>query len=149
MGNTDRLSNDETVCRRIPIGFYKDQLLSGEAFRPDEKRDANGLSLQRARYKPLHRIAISPARPDAKFFVAMLKVSDLAAANIRLEVDPNDATKTHVLIPELNYKSRNDKVCQEWRALLRTKAQVMNPADTPVVQRLLDSLSCWIRRMFL
>jgi len=115
------------------------------AFRPRQD-DANGLSVDRAKYVPLRVAGHSKTQPDKHYYVARLRVSDLRKEGMQLAVDPAD--KGHVLISNLNFANRGDKTQSQWQVKMANElCVVLDPWKVGVLKSGWDEAACWIRRL--
>lgn len=100
------ISDDEILFRRIPEMWYKRDIgyLSPLAFRPNEA-DATGLSVGRGAFHSAEAEA-AKGRAGKKYYVAVLKASDIRQAGATIVPRPLESDPAHAEIPELTYDQR-------------------------------------------
>ena len=103
------IADDELLYRRVPAsastGWFDpvSRVLRPEAFGPHRQRDVTGISVTRARYKPIAEAA--RGQPGKSYFVAVLCVGDLRQANYVVKPQPNvpgGYDISHAELPDLN-----------------------------------------------
>lgn len=132
------ITDDEIVYRRIPASqnWYDPKLNappSFRAFRPNEKRDATGLSMERARYTT--PCACAENDRGKFYYIAVLRVGDLRKAGIKVvpKTDPPHGPG-HVELPDI--RSSNRKETEEQQLVLAEKLclRVEGPFPEPESQ---------------
>lgn len=132
------IDDDELLYRRVPAstGWFDPvtRVLKPEAFGPHKQRDLTGISVTRARYKPVEEAA--RGQLGKSYFVAVLRVSDLRQANYVVTPQPNvpgGYDISHAELPDLNaanYKAA--ETLQRQRELAdRLCLRVEGPFETP------------------
>ena len=105
---TDPISADELLYRRIPDSQNWHDPVAGTtdpfAFRPTQNDDT-GLSLTRAKYRAAEDEAAS-GRVGKLYWIAVLRVADLASGGISVVSRPTDENPGHAEIPSLTYQNR-------------------------------------------
>jgi hypothetical protein len=134
---TEPIADDELLYRRVPasLPWYDptSNELRPQAFGPNKKRDLTGISVFRAKYKPIEEVA--HGQPGRSYFVAILSAGDVRRAGIRVEPSPNTPTgydAAHAELPDLNAANCKDSATLEReRVLVEVCQRVEGPFTTP------------------
>ena len=131
---SEPIADGEFLYRRIPVsqGWY-DQVhgLKPEAFAPHRERDATGISIYRAKYKPIEVAA--RGQPGKSYYVAVFHAGDLRGNGISVIPRPLPNDPGHAELPDLNSNNRKSDPTLE-RARLLAEAlcvRVEGPFQTP------------------
>lgn len=147
-GCSQKLGDDEFLYRRISHRDYDPNNslpVAPIAFRPRQD-DANGLSLDRAKYVPLRVAGTSKAQPSKHFYVGRLRVGDLLKEGMQLGVDSTN--KAHVLITNLNFGNRAAVIQSQWQVKLAHElCAVLDPKDIGSLRACWYAIACWLRRI--
>jgi hypothetical protein len=88
---SEPITDDEIVYRRVSekSGWYNpiDRSIAWEAFRPN-KKDTEGVSVWRAKYKSTAQVAAIQARSEGRYYVIALLAGKLRLAGVTLEPTP-------------------------------------------------------------
>lgn len=84
----EQVADDEIVYRTVSdrSGWYdpdSDSPIAWETFRPN-KRDLDGLSVWRAKYKSPEQAALQHARQDRRYYVVAMRVGDLRRIGVEV-----------------------------------------------------------------
>lgn len=123
------VDGDEIVYRRIPLGCFDaaNRLVAIAAFKP-RSEDTTGLSVTRAKYHPcIEDVARNPR--GRKYYVAVLKVSELRARGIEVAPrplhadDPHhpDYDPGHAELPQITYSQRHTNDVMQLMEMLATE----------------------------
>ena len=124
------IADEEFLYRRVPAstGWYNPESkeLKPEAFGPHKINDATGLSVFRAKYKPIAEAA--RGRPGKSYYVAVLHAADLRQEGIKIEPRPLPHDPGHAELPELNSANRKaDRTLELQRILVELTLRVEGP----------------------
>ena len=119
------IEDDEILYRRIPLHWYSDGWVDNQAFLPNRKRDEDGLSLFRAKYKTPEEVATTN-RSGKKYHVAVLLAANLRAAGLRVESKPLPDDPGHCVLPDLVSVNRSTS---ETREKAMSLALALTPDD--------------------
>jgi len=131
---SDPIDGEEVLYRRIPAsqGWYDEATkeLNSAAFHPN-RNDETGISIVRGKYKTVKQAAMG--RTGKKYYVAVLKASDLAQQGItvasRPELPDGKIDKAHAELPELNKDNRRSDEVASLEEILAQKLtrEVLGP----------------------
>ena len=104
---TEPVADDERLYRRIPVsmGWYDDQGLSPEAFRP-RRDEETGISVFRAKYKSIQDAARGMSKQG--YYIAVLLAGDLRNANMEVVPRPLPNDPGHAELPDLTCHNRSE-----------------------------------------
>ena len=138
----EAIEDEELLYRRIPAstGWYDQATgtVKPEAFGPHKQRDLTGISVTRARYKPIEQAA--RGQPGKSYFIAVLRVGDLRKANYIVKPQPHvpgGYDISHAELPDLNasnYKATETLERQRQLAIelcLRVEGPFMDKTVVP------------------
>ncbi len=108
--DTAPVTDDELLYRRIPVSrdWFDPELHappSPKAFRPLEKFDTTGLSMNRAKFYS-HPREVAANDRGSKYWVASLRAGDIREKGMRVITRPDPRGPGHVEIPELRSDNR-------------------------------------------
>lgn len=129
-GDGEEVGDAEWLLRRVqedrgPTAV--DPRPSPEAFRPDRKRDVDGLSLFRESLIDARALA-ERGRSGKRYFVARLRAGWLRELGMTIEPKPDvSGIPGHVVIPELNSATRKQSEQETWQWRMAELADVVGP----------------------
>ncbi len=135
---TEPIADDELLYRRVPatLPWYDphSRELKAHAFGPHKERDRTGLSVFRAKHKPIE--AAARGQQGKSYYVAVLCAGDVRQAG--MDVKPSPSTPAgydpaHAELPDLNSTNYKDRLTLErQRVLVELCQSVEGPFETPV-----------------
>lgn len=124
------VGDHEDLYRRIPLS--QEDLIVGEnqvdpeAFHPNKKRDAEGISLSRSALTTPEEDAARGRGPS--YYIVVIPVAALIEENVTIQPDPIPDNTAHVLLPQLNADNRRSVECTELKFFLaQSVSQVLGP----------------------
>jgi hypothetical protein len=135
---SEPIADDEFLYRRVPVsqGWFDQTCgLSSAAFLPHREWDQTGISVSRAKYKPIDIAA--RGQEGKSYYVAVLRAGDLRAHGISIVAQPLPTDPGHAELPDLNSGNRKSDATVERAQLLaetlclRVEGPFPNPTPSP------------------
>jgi hypothetical protein len=120
LSGSEPIADDEILYRRIPVsqGWVDEAGVSPAAFRP-HRNDTTGLSVYRAKYKPLETAA--QGQSASGYYIAAFLARDARAYRIDIQPSPLADDPGHAEMPSLTYDLRSSEQAVEQQRVLARK----------------------------